>query len=80
MRYMISLHKCIRGRPLGIYFIWVLEQYRSYFSCNGELQNFGMRQKIYFSKLMETPIFPGIYLFHQFIFGQTPSFKTKDRE
>lgn len=49
------------------------------FLAYGEIQNFGMRQKIYFKKLMETSIFTSISLLQKFVFGQTSSFKSEDR-
>lgn len=76
---MICLHKCIteiyRPRPLALYFTWGFGTVQRLLF----LLNFGMRQKMYFKKLMETFIFTSICLFWKFTFGQTPGCKTEDR-
>lgn len=77
---MIYLHKCVTEVLWVCISYGVLEQCKSYFSCYGEIWNFGMRQKIYVKKLMETFSFTGIYLFQKFILGETPSFKSGDSE
>lgn len=81
---MFSLHKYIleiyRPRLLGMYIIWDFGTIQWLFCLLWRNTEFWNETENIFRKVAGGFIFTSIYLFQQFTFGQTPSFKTKDKE